>query len=288
MFIINNIAAGIIKLLSLLPFRLLYIKADVLCFLMYHVVGYRKKVVYTNLRNSFPEKEEREIRKIAKTFYHNLADVIIEQIKAISISEAAAKKRMIIRNTDVFEKIKKENKSVIGMIGHIGNWEWVGTFSYLLIPYTTYSLYKTLSNKFFDTFQYNIRTRFGLKLVPSKQAMRHYIKTKEDLTFTLMAADQTPIKSEIQYWTSFLNQDTGVFTGAEKVARSMGHAVVYIDIIRLKRGYYELKITEICRDAKKLKEHEITNEYMRLLENSIQQQPASWLWSHRRWKHKRD
>lgn len=288
MFIINNIASLLLKLLSLLPFWLLHLKADVLFFFMYYIIGYRKKVVYHNLRNSFPEKSNKEIKSIARKFFINLCDVIVEQIKTANISKEEGQKRMVFKNVELLNELKSQNKSVIGLLGHMGNWEWVGIFSRLSMPFPTFALYKPLSNKFFDSRLLKIRTRFGLVMIPSQQAIRHFISQKNELTMTFMVADQTPIKSEIHYWTTFLNQDTPVFTGAEKIARSMGHAVVFIDIKRVRRGYYEVNIVDMCKDAGKLGEFEITERYMRLLENSITEQPEKWLWSHRRWKHKKE
>jgi len=288
MYLINLIAAGVLKLISILPFRLLYIKSDLLVLIMYYVVGYRKKVVFQNLRNSFPEKSTVEIRKIAKMFYKNLADLFVEQIKLQSIKKDQCSKRMVFKNIEKLDELHKQNKSVIGLIGHMGNWEWVGIFSRMVMPYPTFALYKPLSNKFFNDSLLKVRTRFGLQMIPSQQAMRHYVSKKDELTFTFMVADQTPIKSEIHYWTKFLNQDTAVFTGAEKIATSLGHAVVFVDLKRVKRGYYEVNISDLCDDPKNTTEHEITEKYMRLLEMSIIEQPEKWLWSHRRWKHKKD
>ncbi|MCD4681158.1 MAG: lysophospholipid acyltransferase family protein [Bacteroidales bacterium] len=287
MYIINFISAGILRLLSLLPFWFVYIKSDFLFLIIYYIVGYRKKVVYQNLRNSFPEKSSWEIRQIAKKFYHNLSDVIWEQIKLRGMSNEQSQKRMVFKNTDILDKLNKKNKSVIGLIGHTGNWEWVCIFSKMVMPYPTFALYKPLSNKFFNKYLLRVRTKFGLKMISSQHAMRHFINNKNELTFTFMAADQTPIESEIQYWTNFLNQNTPVFTGAEKIARSLDLAVVYVDVKRIKRGYFEANIVELCDDAASSKENEITEKYMRLLEKSIIEQPDNWLWSHRRWKHKR-
>ncbi len=288
MYIVNIIAAGILKLISILPFRLLYITSDFLFLIMYYIVGYRKKVVYQNLHNSFPEKSAKEIRQIAKKFYHNFSDVIVEQVKLRSIKKDQCLKRMVFKNTEIIDKLYMQKKSVIGLIGHMGNWEWVGVFSKMIMPYPAYALYKPLSNSFFNNSLLKIRTRFGLQMVASKQAMRHYISHKDELTFTLMAADQTPLKSEAQYWTKFLNQETPVFTGAEKIAKSFGFALVFMELRRKKRGYYEVTISNLCDNPKNTGEHEITEKYMRLLEKSIIEQPDKWLWSHRRWKHKKD
>ncbi len=287
MFIINFIARCILRLLSFMPFWFLYLKSDFLFFIMYYISGYRKKVVYQNLRNSFPHKSPAEIKGIAKKFYHNLTDVIFEEIKTRGIRKEECMKRMVFKNTEILDKLYKKNKSVIGLIGHTANWEWVGIFSGFNMPYPTFALYKPLSNKFFNKYQLSIRTRFGLEMIPSKAAMRHFIKHKNELTFTFMVADQTPIKSEIQYRTTFLNQDTPVFTGAEKIAKSLGFAVVFVDVVRIKRGFYEVHITELVEDTENTKEFEITEQYTRLLEKSISEQPEKWLWSHRRWKHKR-
>jgi len=150
MFIINSIALGIIKLISLLPFWLLYWVSDTTYVLMYYIVRYRRKIVYQNLRNSFPEKSSTEISQLARKFFKNLADVIFEQIKTQSITKEQSLKRMVFKNVEILDELYKQNKSVIGLIGHMGNWEWVGVFSRLVMPYPTFALYRPLSNKFFN------------------------------------------------------------------------------------------------------------------------------------------
>ncbi len=275
-------------LISLLPFPLLYLFSDFIYFLLYHVFGYRKKVVYTNLRNSFPDKSEAEIKSIQKKFYSYLCDLTLETFKTLTISKAEANKRcyMSPESVEVFNRFYRENKSVIIVMGHFGNWEWAGNTFSLNCKHQLYVIYHPLTNKYFDGLIYRMRTRFGTKLIPMRETYKDMVKHKDELNATAFIADQTP-SPDNAYWTRFLNQDTPVFRGTEMIARKVNYPVIYASVKRVRRGYYELAVETLFEDPRATKDGEISEAHTRKLEQEIMAQPEIWLWSHKRWKHKR-
>jgi Kdo2-lipid IVA lauroyltransferase/acyltransferase len=287
MIILDFIIILLIWLITLLPLRILYILSDLLYYLLYYIIRYRKSVVYTNLRSSFPEKSEEEIRKIAKKFYKNLSDIIIEVLKLRHMSVDQLKKRVVVQNRELIDRYYKANKKVIISTAHIGNWEWIGTITPALFDYKVYLVYKPLSNKTFNDYLLRLRSKCGLNFIPFLQTYRYLIKNKDEISMTIVASDQSPTRSEIGYWARFLNQDTGFFIGAEKISKSLDCVVVFVDIVRVKRGHYFASLTDISDNPKDTNEFEITEKYVRMLEKHIIENPDNWLWSHKRWKHKK-
>ncbi|MFA6923196.1 MAG: lysophospholipid acyltransferase family protein [Bacteroidales bacterium] len=283
-YIIFSIKAWFI---SILPFRLLYILSDFYYFLLYYVIGYRKKVVFENLRKSFPDKTSQEIEKIAKKYFHNLCDMFLEVIKVKNISEKQILKRVKIKNIEVLDELYLKNKSVIVAMGHLGNWEFTTHAVTLKSAYNHYGLIKPLTNDFFNNYLNKLRNRFNLKLVPYKQTLKFMARNKNNLSLYYVAGDQTPAKGEITYWTNFLNQDTPVYLGIEKMSKMLDFAVIFMDIQHSKRGYYEIEFTKFTDKPNEFKEFEITEWHVRFLENIIIKNPDNWLWSHKRWKHKK-
>jgi Kdo2-lipid IVA lauroyltransferase/acyltransferase len=276
--------------LSLWPLWLLYPFSDFVYFLVYHVFGYRKKVVFENLTKAFPEKSAKEINAIAKKFYrYHLCDLIIEVSKTRHISRKNLLKRISFKNIEIFDKYRDANKSIIAAIGHCGNWEWMAMYLSLTIDFDVYAIVKPFSDEKFDSyFDAKLRSRFTTsKLVPFKMALRSMIRNKAKLTMNIFATDQSPAKNEIEYWTTFLNHDTAVYLGTEKIAKALDMAVLFFDIQRKSRGYYEIEIIELCDNAKQTAEFEITEKHVKALEYCIRENPYNWLWSHRRWKHTR-
>ena len=279
---------GFCWLIALLPLRCLYVISDILFVMVCYVVRYRRKVVYENLRNSFPEKTEKERQKIARQFYRFMCDLFIETIKMTNIDMPQINRRLKINNPEIYHDLHKKGKHVFFITGHYGNWEWIATLE-KTIPHHQATLYRPLHNKIFDQFFYDMRTKHGTDAIPSNGAIRAINKyMQEDRLTTLgFLADQSPHRDAIQYWTTFLNQDTPVYTGVEKLARRYNTAVVYYENRRVKRGYYEIDITLITENAAETEETEITEKHVKLLEETIRKNPQYWLWSHRRWKHKR-
>ena len=277
----------LLYLLSLFPIRLLYVLSDILYLLIYKIGRYRTEVVFTNLQRSFPDKDNVEIRKIQDRFYHCFFDVIIESIKSISASKDFFKKRVIFKNIDVFNKYHKNNQSTVLAVAHYGNWEWGLLAISISAQQKMTGVYKKLNNRFFNKYLHNIRSRFGANLLEMKDILRYIIANKEPCEIIGLLADQSPVKSESNYWTTFLNQDTSVYLGPEKISIKMDYPVLFCNMQRVRRGYYEIEIEELCINPKKTTKGEITSLYLRKIEQKINNHPEFWLWTHRRWKHKK-
>lgn len=275
-------------LITLLPLRILYLFSDFWFYIVYYLIGYRKKVVFTNLKNSFPEKSDEEINKIAKKFYRHLCDLVIEILALVHSNEKKMQKHFKVKNPEVLDNIYDQNKSVIVLAAHYGNWEYFLSLP-LFLKHKVVAIYKPFSNKYFDNLMISIRKKFGVEPVEMKQTIKLIVKYRREkkLAITAFFSDQSPMKSEINYWTNFLNQDTPVYLGAEKIARKTNQTVVFIKIEKIKRGCYEAEIIKLFDNPKNAQQYEITEEHLRVLEKIINNKPEHWLWSHRRWKHKR-
>lgn len=286
--IIYYLALPFIYLISILPFRVLYFISTGLYGLLYYVLGYRKGVVMENLRKSFPEKSEEEIKAIAKRYYKYLCDLFLETFKTLTVSKETMLKHCYFnpQAKAVFDKLAAENKSIVLVMGHLGNWEWAGNTFSLVNKHQLYVIYHPISNKYFDWLMYKMRTRFGTKLIAMKDTFREMLENREELNATAFIADQTPAPQNA-YWTTFLNQDTPVFKGTEMISRKVNYTVVYATVKRVKRGYYEMFAEVLCDNPKATGDGEISEMHTRKLEKDIREQPEVWLWSHRRWKHKR-
>lgn len=272
--------------LSLLPFPLLYLLSNGLRFLAFNVIGYRKKVVYQNLRNAFPNYTEAQIDTIAKNFYKHLIDVFLETFKMQSISVNQLEKHGKFVNLTVLDEIIKEKRSFVILTSHMGNWEWLPSILHLEKKADIVGIYHKLSSPFFEWFTKRMRERFGIQMITMENTLRGMLANKNKLTGTGFLSDQTP-SAENAYWIQFLNQDTPVHTGAEKIAKKFDYPVVYAAVKKPKRGYYEVNLEILTMNPKETPDYYITNLFNQKLEEDIKNQPEIWLWSHRRWKHKR-
>ena len=277
---------AVLYMVSLLPFWLLYLISDLIFFFIYRIIGYRQNIINENLRNAFPEKTEEERIQIRKEFYRYLSDLLIETVKLFTISNEEVKKRVIMSNTAFLEECFNNGRSVIGVSGHYGNWEITGLRFSQLFTEKRIIVYKPLSNRFFDNLMIKMRSRFGATLVSMKHTMRKLMQYRTECTMTVLVGDQTPAKSEIVYFTEFLNQPTPVFLGVEKLAKLTNCVVVFVDIRRERRGYYSCNFVPLFDNPRVTEEYEITKRHLKYLEDVIRQQPQYWLWSHRRWKYK--
>lgn len=276
----------VISLLSRLPLRVLYIFSDIIFVVNYYIVGYRKKVVYENLKNSFPDKSEAEILQIQKKFFLNFSDYIVELIKAISISEEELNVRMKHINQNVFQRAKENKKNVILLAGHVFNWEWLGALSKMLPQENSYPVYRKVNNDFWEDRVKMIRNRFGNQALNAREVLKHILKTPLDgNSIYLFVADQTPHFSEVSYGIEFLNQKTPVFIGYDKISQKLDFSFIYCDMRKIKRGYYEAHYYEIFPDREKFQPYEVVRKFHKLLENTINNNPDNWLWSHKRWKY---
>lgn len=272
-------------LIALLPMPLLLVFSDVLRFFVYHVFSYRKKVVFNNLRKSFPEKDEEWIKKTAYSFYQNLFDVTLETIKVASVSPAFFKNRVELLNLHIFHELNNRKQPFILVCGHNGNWEWAGQALQLETNQVDV-LFHPLSSKWFNWFLYNTRSRFGVHPIPMQNSLREMVQRKNIPSAVTFIADQTS-GPENCHWMTFLNQDTPVFLGTEKLSKKFNYPVVFGKVYRKKRGYYVVHLEMLCAEPNQTQEFEITEQFTKALEKQIIQQPEAWLWSHRRWKHKR-
>lgn len=269
---------------------MLYRLSNGLYFLVFKVVGYRKKVVLKNLRNSFPEKSDEEILKICKGFYRFFCDWMVEMIKSITISKESAMQRCKFdeKSLKLLKELSQQGKKIIFVMGHYGNFELGGAEMAFNTNYQLYVLYKPLSNKYFNTLINNKRTRFGVKIIAMKEALRQMLALKEanKLSATVFIADQTPSPKNA-YWTSFLNQYTPVFWGTELIAKKLNYPVVYVCVKQHQRGFYTMEAEMLCENPSTTTTGEISELHTRRLEKDIIAHPDLWLWSHRRWKHQR-
>ncbi|PKP08752.1 MAG: hypothetical protein CVU09_14450 [Bacteroidetes bacterium HGW-Bacteroidetes-4] len=274
--------------LSKLPLRFLFFASELLTFLVYRLIGYRKKVVKQNLQNAFPNRDIKAIKKIARKYYRHLSVMIVENSYLRFVPRNQLVNHLVVEDVELFQKLYCEKRNVVLMLGHLGNWEMGGILSQF-IPYRFAAVYKKLTSPVFDKIYFDIRSRLGVIPVEMKDVLRKvHLLNDEAAPFALfMVADQAPLLSETQHWIPFLNQDTGVYLGSEKLARKFDMAVVYLELIRIKKGSYRLRPTLITENPKETRPKEITERFFQLLEASILDAPRYWLWSHRRWKHKR-
>jgi KDO2-lipid IV(A) lauroyltransferase len=286
--IIYYLSLPFIYLLSIIPFPLLYLISDGFYLLIYYVFGYRKKVVFANLKNSFPEKTTTELIVLQKKFYRYFCDLFLETFKTLTISP---KKMLDHCSLDpgaklLFDQLAEAHKSLIVVMGHQGNWEWGGNTFSLCCKHQLYVIYHPLANKNFDGLICRMRQRFGGRLIPMKQTFREIVNNRKELTATAFIADQSP-NPATAYWMKFLNQDTPVFIGTEKIAQKVNYPIVYVSVKRLTRGYYTVLAELLQTPPYLVNEGDITQKHTKKLESDILAQPETWLWVHKRWKHKR-
>jgi KDO2-lipid IV(A) lauroyltransferase len=284
------IIGGIWWLLSLLPLKILYLFSDMLYVLVHHVIGYRKKIVRKNLTNSFPEKSLDEIKQIEKGFYHFFCDYIVETIKQFSISKEEMKRRMVISGVEEMkDRMEKENKTFCFIyLGHFCNWEWIASLPYW-VPNDILcaQIYHPLYNKAFDKLFLRIRNKFGGECIPMKETLRRIIELRRAKQKTIIGfiSDQAPKWNSIHHFVDFLNQETPVFIGTEKIAKQVDALVYYGDVRRVKRGFYTCEFKPMAeKPVKEIPDWELTDAYAHLLEEMISRHPNFWLWSHNRWK----
>jgi KDO2-lipid IV(A) lauroyltransferase len=280
------IALPFIYLLAWLPFPVLYVLSDGIRLLLYNVLRYRVTVVRENLRKSFPEKSAAELRSIERAFYRWLCDLMLETLKTLTLSAEGVKARVAVEGEEVLRKYHAQGRSVILVMGHWGNWELGGARFASLGLHQLYVIYHPLQNPHFDRLVHHMRTRLGNRLYAMQDTTKGMLRDRGQVTATAFIADQTP-PPERAHWTTFLNQDTPVFLGTEKIARKLGYPIVYVGIHTLGRGRYRMRFEELVADPAATADGEISELHTRRLEADIRRDPAHWLWSHRRWKHRR-
>ena len=279
-----------VKLHALLPMRVLYVLADFLYIIIYRVLRYRLKVVRRNLAASFPEKSEQERRAIEWGFYHHFADYIVETLKLAHISLEELQRRAYVQNPEVVDRLMDAgHPCCLLLMGHYGNWEWYSGSTTRFADAVMYQIYRPLNNKAVDKLFIWLRTKFGSRVISKYETGREVVRLQRNKvrSVVIFLADQTPSRQNLHYWTSFLNQDTAILTGAERLARKLDTPVIFLDVQMLRRGYYTLELQLLAEHPKETPENWITEEYARRMERSILRNPAGWLWTHKRWKYTR-
>jgi len=276
-------------LMALLPFGILYFISGFFYFIIYYIVRYRRKLVRKNLNNAFPEKTSGEILKIEKDFYRHFCNCFIETFKLLHISESQIKKHIFFKKPELMQFYLDKNQPVIIVTGHYGNWEWLPSLSlHVNIDSNTVygQVYRPLKNKAIDNFFLRLRSRFHTVNLTKHNVYRDIINFKREYKNWVLGfmSDQKPSGNQIPHTMQFLNQETQVLTGTEKIAKHTGASVLYYDIICLKKGYYEIDVKVITDNPSKTAEFEITEKYIQLLEKTIQRNPSAYLWTHNRWK----
>ena len=277
----------IILPISSLPFFILYRLSDVLYYLFFYVIGYRKKVVSGNIRLSFPELSVKEHFKISKDFYRHFCDLFVESIKLFTISKKTVLHRLKVLNPELANSYFSEGRSIILVGGHYNNWELLAVAIDEQLKHHCVALYKPLNNHFFDERMRNTRGKFGLEMISIRETRNFFETRKTEPNAVIFGSDQSPGNPEKGYWMKFLNQDTSVLFGAEKYARDYNLPVLYGSIQKISRGHYSFELELITDQPASMPHGAITEAHTRLLEKDITHQPAYWLWSHRRWKHKK-
>lgn len=275
-------------IIALLPKSVLYFISNILFLIIYYLSTYRKTVVYNNLKTSFPKKSEKEIKSIVKKYYKYLCDITLEDAALIKMSKNKALSFVKYQNSEFLKKYYEQNKNIIMVFGHYGNWEFLST----LPDYTKYTflpVFKKINKNYLNDRFYTMRSLFGSKPVRMEDTLKvtlDYYKRKEPFIIALIA-DQRPRKKDVNFWIDFFNQDTPVFRGPEKIGKRIDAAIVFVNIEKSKRGLYNITFSEITENAEKTNEYEITNAFFKKMEQQILNKPEFWIWSHKRWKYKK-
>jgi Kdo2-lipid IVA lauroyltransferase/acyltransferase len=286
--ILTYIGLSLLWLVGLIPLFILYRISDFLFFLNFYILKVRKKVVLQNLRNSFPEKSEQEIRIICRKFFRHLMDIFLEAIYGPHMSVKETVRRCTVKDIEVIEKIYSYKKSIVLVSGHYGNWEWMSVFS-MTFKRDLLVVYRPFKNKIFDRAMSRVRSRNGTTMISHNTSMKSILEYQhKNKQFAIwLLADVSPWK-DMKFWTTFLNQDTSFYQGGERLAKKMDSAVVYMKMDKISRGHYELHFELLEDDPKKCKEDEILEKFVKKLESDIIKKPEIWLWSHRRWKYNKE
>ncbi len=275
----------ILWLTSVLPMWLLYLKSDFLFFITYYIVGYRKRVVFSNLKLAFPEKSDKERKVIARKFYRHLCDIIFETIKFLTISEKEIMRRFTYESLTELDNLHEKGRSILLLCGHYASWEWSSILTKQM-KFKGFGVYKKLRNPSFDTLVKHIRGRFGAEIISNKKVVPFlYRLSKSNVqSLTLILADQTPKAGAFKHRDLFMGIDVPVFTGSEELAKKLDFVSMYLKTTKVKRGYYSASLEVLSENPSEFKEYQITRLFLNALEDQIRENPQYYLWSHKRWK----
>jgi KDO2-lipid IV(A) lauroyltransferase len=276
----------IIWIFARLPFKILYLISDILFFIIYRIIRYRRKVVTSNLEKVFQNKNKIEIARLAKKHYRHFTDLFIEMLKTWSMSKEDINKHFKYRNISILNELYDEGKSIILVCGHYGNWEWSGNMESFM-KHKGHAVYKPMKNKYFDHLIYKIRAKFGATPIDKNKIIKTFITNEKNKIpgLYLMVADQSPKLQHTRFWSKFLGVKVPVFVGSEILAKKMDAAVVFFDIKKVKRGFYEATFNVLSKNPKELQNYKITELFLRELECQIFTEPAYYFWTHKRFKH---
>lgn len=274
--------------MAALPLSVLYRLSDFLYLLTAYVIRYRRVVIMDNLRRSFPERSDAEIRRLTRGFYRNFCDLLVETIKLPGLSADELRRRVVFTNPELVQAVLQTGQSVIGLASHHSNWEWLPPAA-VCYGLPTDSVYKPLHNPFFERLMLRIRSRFGPYPVPMGRLPREMILRRDQPRIIALVADQMPDRPESAYWTEFMQRNTPFYPGLERLARSQQLPVFYLEMVRVRRGYYTATFTQIgLPPYGELATGELIERYRDALTQTLTRHPADWLWSHKRWKHHRE
>lgn len=277
----------IIKPISLLPYPLLYALSDFFFVVLYYIIPYRKKVVMNNINMALPHLSEAERKEICRKFYRHFCDLVLESLKNFSISDASAQKRMKSLNPEVMNAYAQRGEAVILVGGHYCNWELWAVAAPQKLQHKVLAIYKKLSNAFFDAKMRETRGKFGLHLVATKKTAEYFKNNLTEVNATVFAIDQSPANPEKCVWIDFMGIDTATYFGAEKYAKELNRPIIYGFLEKVKRGHYTVRYETVVENPLNWEHGAITQHVNRILEKEIHKNPELWLWSHKRWKHRR-
>jgi len=272
--------------ISILPFRLLYFFSDIIYLLVYYIIGYRKSTVRHNLEMAFPDLSSAERLKIEKDSYHHLCDMFLEMIKTLTISDKEISKRFTFSNLEVYTDLEKKGKSIALMLAHYASYEWVISMNHH-IKFKGFAIYKKIANPHFDKLVRDIRSKFKATLITTKETIPTIQSNEKNHILGVygFASDQSPKASKAYHWTTFMNIKTPVHTGAEMLAKRFDMNVIFLRVKKIKRGYYEAGFEVLSENSKSVPDYQVTDHFLRLVEEQIHEFPAYYLWTHKRWKH---
>ncbi|MCW3168973.1 lysophospholipid acyltransferase family protein [Chryseobacterium sp. 09-1422] len=281
-----NFLIKILYLISKMPLKILYIFSDIIFFLNYYFVGYRKKIITQNLKNSFPEKSDEEIAAIRKKFYLNFSDYLAETVKSFTMSKTETRVRMQHINQHLFHEAKAEGKNIILLAGHVFNWEWMNALATIIPQKNCHPVYRKVNSEFWETQMKKVRSKFGNDALEANEVILNIFRGKNDGdSIYLFVADQTPHVAHVNYGLEFLNQRTPAFIGYDKLATRMDLIFIYTEMKKVKRGHYQINYHKIEPEGEKFVNNEVVKKFHQLLENTIKKRPDNYLWSHRKWKY---
>ncbi|UZO79862.1 lipid A biosynthesis acyltransferase [Aquimarina sp. ERC-38] len=286
--LIYRLLYPVIWILSRLPWSVFYKVSDLVYYFVYYIIRYRRKTVLTNLQLAFPDKTASEYKKISKASYKHMCDMFLEMARTLSISKKEMVKRFAITNLDMFTRLSEEGRSIIVTMGHYNSYEWSNAIE-IVSDFTCVGVYKPLKNKYFDALAHRIRGRFGSQVVAKRDIFRKILideRKKSGLYLYGLISDQSPKIHDATFWTDFFNIKVPTINGAEVIGKKMGLSVYYLNVEKVKRGFYSATLVPISEDPKNEDNHYITKRFIELLENQIKSNPGNYLWTHKRWKHR--